>query len=208
MDSRETMRTHSSILGIVLLGFVPGLCGQEAAPTAPATQPVAQSAPPTAQPVAAQPAAAASVPSVTTSAAFGEITGAVKSGNVLLPGVAVSAANTLTGKKYSTSTDVDGTFKISVTGKGRYVVRAEFSAFAPVTQEVLINEQNRNGKADLAMELLSRTQKEAQQEQRQQVAQQLAGRAGMQQLALAGGGDTGGGANTNSDAGSLAGAGL
>ena len=140
----------------------------------PANQPAPQSTAQQVQPVATQPAAA---PSVTVAAPFGEITGAVKSGNVPLPGVTVTAANTLTGKKYSTSTDVDGSFKIAVTGKGRYVVKAEFSAFAPVTQEVLINEQNRNGKADLAMVLVSRAQREAQQEQRQQMAQQIATRA-------------------------------
>src|SRR5690349_5334643 len=107
-----------------------------------------------ATPQIAQPAVSPSStpsPSAAVAAPFGEITGAVKSGNVSLPGVTVTASNTLTGKKYSTSTDVDGTFKLAVTGKGRYVVRAEFSAFAPVTQEVLINEQNRNGKADLSM---------------------------------------------------------
>jgi hypothetical protein len=142
-------------------------------------------------------------------APYGEISGLVKSGNTPLPGVVVSAANTLTGKKYSTSTDVDGTFKISVGGKGRYVVRAEFSAFAPVTQEVLLNDQNRSGKADLAMVLLSRAQQNAEQEQRQQIGQQLGGRAGMQQLALSGGGDPGGlAAGGNPDAASLAGAGL
>ena len=133
----------------------------------------------------------------------------VKSGNVLLPGVAVTAANTLTGKKYSTSTDLDGSFKITVGGKGRYVVRAEFSAFAPVTQEILINDQNRSSKADMAMVLLSRAQKNADQEQRQQIAQQLGGRAGMQQLALSGGGDPGGlAAGGSPDAASMAGAGL
>src|SRR5262244_2411962 len=124
-------------------------------------------------------------------APFGEITGAVKSGTTPLPGVTVSAANSLTGKKYVTSTDVDGSFKISVGGKGRYVVRAEFSAFAPVTQEIVINEENRAGKADLAMMLLSRAEQQAQQQQRQQIAQQMAaaagGRPGMQQLSLTAG---------------------
>ena len=155
-------------------------------------------------------------PEATSAAApYGEISGIVKSGNVALPGVAVSAANTLTGKKYFTSTDLDGTFKISVTGKGRYVVKAEFSAFAPLTQEIVINDENRSGKAEMAMVLLSRAQKEAQQtarqEQRQQ-AQQLAssGRgAAVQQLALSSSGaDMGGGAAASTDAASLAGAGL
>lgn len=210
------MRSYSSqMLMVVVLGLVPALDCQEPTPApggsqAPASQPPSQSKT-DALPAATSPA---TVPSAAGPAApFGEIAGAVKSGNVPLPGVTVTAANTLTGKKYSTSTEVDGTFKISVTGKGRYVVRAEFSAFAPVTQEILINEQNRSGKIDLAMVLLSRAQKEAQQEQRQQMAQQLAnaGRGGMQQLALAGGGGDIGGPGAgggNSDAASLAGAGL
>ncbi len=186
------MRSYSSpMLLMLVLGLVSAACGQEAPPTVPANQ----SAP--ALQTASQPK-----PEATSAAApYGEISGIVKSGNVALPGVAVSAANTLTGKKYFTSTDLDGTFKISVTGKGRYVVKAEFSAFAPLTQEIVINDENRSGKAEMAMVLLSRAQKEAQQtarqEQRQQ-AQQLAssGRgAAVQQLALSSSGaDMGGGA--------------
>jgi hypothetical protein len=211
MDSNVTMRSHSSIFGILLLALTPALYAQEAATPVAVNPPAAQSTPPAPQPVAVQPATA---PAVTVTTPYGEITGTVKSGNVLLPGVAVTAANTLTGKKYSTSTDVDGSFKIVVTGKGRYVVRAEFSAFAPVTQEILINDQNRSGKADLGMVLISRAQREAQQEQRQQIAQQLAnaGRGGLQQLALSGagggGGDLGGGAGGANDAASLTNAGL
>lgn len=141
-------------------------------------------------------------------APFGEIAGIVKSGTTPLPGVTVSAANTLTGKKYVTSTEVDGSFKISVGSKGRYVVRAELSVFAPVTQEVLINAENRNARADLSMLLLSRAQE---QEQRQQQAQQMGGggnRGGLQQLSLSGG-DTGGASGpVNADVTALAGAGL
>src|SRR5579859_8169551 len=76
-------------------------------------------------------------------APFAVIAGTVKSGNVPLPGVTVTAANTLTGKKYITSTDVDGSFRLEVGSKGRYVVRAEFSAFSPITQEILLNAENR-----------------------------------------------------------------
>ena len=154
----------------------------------------------------------ASLSSPAPSAPYGEISGTVKSGNMLLPGVTVSAANSLTGKKYFTSTDVDGSFKLAVTGKGRYVVRAEFSAFAPVTQEIVINDQNRSGKAELSMVLLSRAQQQEQQAQRQQMAQALtgAGRAAMQPLSLTGGGSDMGGASAPgmNDAASLAGAGL
>ena len=143
---------------------------------------------------------------------FGEITGVVKSGSMPLPGVTVSAANTLTGKKFVTSTEMDGSYKIVVSGRGRYVVRAEFSAFAPATQEVVLNEQVRNGKADLSMVLLSRAEREVQQSQRQQIAQQAAGtgRSEMQQLALASGGGEveGSGMAATTDTASLTSAGL
>lgn len=219
---------HLKIYGVLLLALVAGLFAQSTPPTTPTQQ--AQPAGPPNQPVqTAQPSSPSTQPTVpptqppatqstassstTVTVPYGEITGMVKSGNVPLPGVTVTAANTLTGKKYFTSTDVDGSFKITVTGKGRYVIRAEFSAFAPVTQEVLINDENRNGKAELAMVLLSRAEREAQQEQRQQMAQQSGsvGRngAGMQQLALsgAGGGDAAN-AGGNTDAASLSSAGL
>lgn len=206
------MRYSSQILVAMVLGLVSAAWGQEV----PSAVPEGQTAPPVQAPQPKQDAAPsqAVVSSVTASVPYGEITGVVKSGSVPLPGVAVSAANTLTGKKYFTSTDVDGTFKISVTGKGRYVVKAEFSAFAPLTQEVVINDENRNGKAEIAMVLLSRAQKaaqqEAQQEQRQQGAQQLAtsGRGAIQQLALSSSGVDIGGASAGTDPASLAGAGL
>src|SRR5215831_9568098 len=198
------------VLGTVMASGQTPVSQAPPQPTAPqqTAQPVGEvTQQPSALTVNAPSTAAASI--AAPAPPYGEITGMVKSGNVPLPGVAVNAANTLTGKKYSTSTDVDGTFRIAVTGKGRYVVRAEFSAFAPMTQEVLINDQNRDGKADLAMALLSRAQKDAQQEQRQQIAQQLGGRASMQQLALSGGGDSGGPTATGgSDPAALAGAGL
>jgi len=176
-----------------------------------------QAIPPSTEPTAPTPtqngssSTATSSPSASnnpaSAAPFGEITGTVKSGTTPLPGVTVSAANSLTGKKYVTSTDIDGSFKISVGGKGRYVVRAEFSAFAPATQEVVINAENRQGKADLTMLLASRAQ---QQEERQQQAQQLGdggARGGLQQLSLSGG-DIGAGGSGNADVASLASAGL
>jgi hypothetical protein len=206
------MRYSSQIFVAMVLGLVSAVWGQEVPPAVPG----GQTAPPVQAPQP-KPDAAASptvASSASASAPYGEIAGVVKSGSVPLPGVAVSAANTLTGKKYFTSTDVDGTFKISVTGKGRYVVKAEFSAFAPVTQEIVINDENRTGKAEMGMVLLSRAQKaaqqEAQQEQRQQGAQQLAtsGRGAIQQLALSSSGADIGGASAGTDPTSLAGAGL
>src|SRR5271167_881939 len=74
----------------------------------------------------------------------GSIHGVVKSGNTPVPGVIVTAANTLTGQKATTSTDVDGSYSLQLPSNGRYVVRAQMAAFAPVTKEVLINATDQN----------------------------------------------------------------
>ena len=60
-------------------------------------------------------------------------------GGVPLPGVAITATNTLTGKKYTTATDVDGAYAMTIPRNGRYVVRAELAGFAPATEEVVIS---------------------------------------------------------------------
>ncbi|HEY6274431.1 MAG TPA: TonB-dependent receptor [Terriglobales bacterium] len=189
------------VLGLLMAALF--MRAQETTPSTPSPDP--------APPQTATPATPAATPSGPQTP-FGEITGVVKSGAMPLPGVTVSAANTLTGKKFITSTEIDGSFKIAVTGKGRYVVRAEFSAFAPATQEVVLSDEVRTGKADFSMVLLSRSEKEAQQEQRQQIAQtgSAGGRPAMQPLPLA----AGGGEAENSgmaatiDSAALAGAGL
>ena len=105
-------------------------------------------------------------------AAGGDISGTVKSGNMPLPGVTVSAANTLTGQKAVTSSAEDGSYALRVTANGRYVVRAEMAAFAVATHEVVINAQNRNARVDLDLILLSRAQQQQQQQQAAERQQQ------------------------------------
>jgi trimeric autotransporter adhesin len=89
----------------------------------------------------------------------GSIHGVVKSGNIPLPGATISAANTLTGQKVTTSTDVDGSYSLQIPSDGHYVVRAQMAAFAPVTQEVRINVTNHDAEANLELILLSRVPK-------------------------------------------------
>lgn len=89
----------------------------------------------------------------------GTIYGVVKSGNMPLPGATVTAANTLTGQKVTTSTDVDGRYFMQIASDGHYVVRVQMAAFAPVTQEVRINASNRDVEANLELVLLSRVPK-------------------------------------------------
>lgn len=94
----------------------------------------------------------------------GTIKGTVKAGTVPLPGVAVTAANTLTGKKYATTTDITGAFAMVIPRNGRYVVKAELTAFAPETKEVLLDGGKQEQVAEFGMQLASRVARaEAQQ---------------------------------------------
>lgn len=91
-----------------------------------------------------------------------DVAGKIVSGGVPLPGVTVSTANSLTGKKATTSTDVDGSYTLPVPGNGRYVVRAELSGFAPTTAEIIINQSNCHPRGDLQLTLASRVQQQEQ----------------------------------------------
>jgi len=126
---------------------------------------------------------------VTSAANGGSITGTVKAGAVPLPGVAVTATNTLTGKKYATTTDASGSFAMAVPRNGRYVVKAELAAFGADTKEVLINAAGENGGkpaqvAEFGLQLASRIQ-----EQEARQAATSAGQArGVQALNVTGDG--------------------
>ena len=135
-----------------------------------------------------------------------QISGSVRNGKTLLPGVAVTAANTLTGKKYSVVTSTNGTFQFTGLPRGRYVVRVEFMGFASLTQEVVLNPENPAGKVEAELILASR-QREQQVEEATETA-----RRGFQSLAmsstlsaLAGEGGLNGGNGTGGNQGDTAG---
>ena len=150
-------------------------------------------------------------PPVATPVTF-EIAGSAKSGKTPLPGVTVTAANTLTGKKYVAATNSEGKFSLSGLARGRYVVRIEFMGFAAFTQEVVLNPENPAGKVDAELLLASRQQEQS----NNALAALAAAGRGFQSLAMEnslgslGGanGDGGaafgnGGGQNNSDVGSL-----
>jgi trimeric autotransporter adhesin len=112
-----------------------------------------------------------------------QITGTVKSGKTVLPGVTVTGSNTLTGKKFSVVTAVDGSFTIKNLPRGRYVVKMEFMGFAPLTQEVVLNPQTPAGKVEAELILASR-----QVEQTEQGASATARNRGFQNLTVEGSG--------------------
>jgi trimeric autotransporter adhesin len=141
---------------------------------------------PSVQPTPASQPTAASAP---VTQGVREIRGTVKSGTTRLPGVTISAANTLTGKKVITSTDAEGSYSLVLPSNGRYVVRAEFAAFAPATKEVMLNASTPTGQADLEMILLSRVPKEQNQQQNAGMGQfgsVMASGRGSQRLSVTG----------------------
>jgi len=90
-----------------------------------------------------------------------EIDGSARSGKTPLPGATVTAANTLTGKKYAAVSNAEGKFSFSGIARGRYVVRIEFMGFALFTQELVLNPQNPSSKVDAELLLASRQQQQS-----------------------------------------------
>ncbi|HEY3703534.1 MAG TPA: TonB-dependent receptor [Terracidiphilus sp.] len=94
----------------------------------------------------------------------GKLHGVVKSGSVPLPGVTVTAQNTLSGKRFSTVTDVTGAWSMNLPQNGRYVVRTQFAGFAQGAGEALLNAQNHDQAVNLDLMLASRAAQQQQQE--------------------------------------------
>lgn len=141
--------------------------------------------------------AIATSPASPQNSAGGSIRGNVKAGAVPLPGVAITATNTLTGKKYATTTDVMGSFVMMIPKDGRYVLRAELAAFATDTKEVLLNADGQNGgkpeqMVDFTMQLASRVEQQQEEQETRQAsaANAIAGALGrgMQSLSVTGAG--------------------
>jgi hypothetical protein len=98
------------------------------------------------------------IPSAPSAPVSFEISGIIKAGKTPLPGVTVTATNTLTGKKFTVATAANGTYTFVGLPRGRYVVRVEFMGFAPQTQEVVLKPETPTGKFDAEMILASRQQ--------------------------------------------------
>jgi len=110
----------------------------------------------------------------------GKLHGVVKSGTTPLPGVTITAQNTLTGKKYSTTTDITGAWSMSIPQNGRYVVKTQFAAFASESQEAVLNAANHDQAVTFALMLASRAA--AQQQQQDAAATQQSAQAAIRQL--------------------------
>jgi hypothetical protein len=104
--------------------------------------------------------------------------------------VTVTAQNTLTGKRYSTTTDITGAWSMNIPQNGRYVVKTQFAAFAVGSQEAVLNATSHDQTVTFALVLASRAAQQQQQEDSQEAQQgsqavirQLAGN-GAQSLSL------------------------
>jgi hypothetical protein len=141
------------VIGVFAAGLSPAQSPSPAAPTIPAD------AGTSASPV--QPVAAVAI-------AGGRLHGVVKSGTIPLPGVTVTAQNTLTGKRYATTTDITGAWSMQIPQNGRYVVRTEFAAFAQKAQEAVLNATSHDQQLDFQLVLASRAVQQEQQQAQQQ----------------------------------------
>ncbi|HKF49110.1 MAG TPA: carboxypeptidase regulatory-like domain-containing protein [Terracidiphilus sp.] len=198
----------SKWLAGVGLGALCVFCAAQA--TTPATQTAGQPVTPDA-PAAPAPQSTAPSPSSTetsTAVTGGKLHGVVKSGNVPLPGVAVTAQNTLTGKRYTTTSDITGAWSLTIPQNGRYVIRTQFAAFAQSSQEALLNAASHEQTVNFALLLASRAAAQEQQQAGQpdaasQAIRQLAGN-GPQSLnlinSLTGGAETDNAAGASSTA--------
>ncbi|MGA2276987.1 MAG: carboxypeptidase-like regulatory domain-containing protein [Terracidiphilus sp.] len=102
------------------------------------------------------PASPAAPPTPQQEVQGGRLHGVVKSGNTPLPGVTVTAQNTLTGKRYSTTSDINGAWSLTIPQNGRYVLRTQFAAFAPDAQETVLNTASRDQAVNFELTLASR----------------------------------------------------
>lgn len=162
---------------LVFLGFA------QEPPQAPASPPSPSAAPPQAPATTPAQEQAAAAPTPPAPPATYQVSGVVKSGKTPLPGVTVTAANTLTGKKISVATAPDGSFTIKNLPRGRYVVKIEFMGFATSTQEVVLNPNSPSGKVEPELVLASRQQEE----QANRAANVATAVRGFQSLAVEGG---------------------
>ena len=100
--------------------------------------------------------AVSAAPSSSQAVTGGTLHGVVKSGTIPLPGVSITAQNTLTGKRYSTTSDITGAWQMKIPLNGRYVVRTQLAAFAAGSQEAVLNATSHDQTVNFELILASR----------------------------------------------------
>jgi hypothetical protein len=82
--------------------------------------------------------------------------GVIVSGRTPLPGVVVSIAGADAHAVDATASGTDGIYVLKAPGPGRYTLKAEFAAFAPISRDLVLDAASCSQRADLTMTLASR----------------------------------------------------
>lgn len=123
---------------------------------------------------------AAKVPS-----SVGAIHGTVSTGRIPLPGVRITATDSLTGKTYTAATSSIGGYSMNLPQNGRYIVRVQFTVFAPVEKEALLSTSSESQQIDFSLVLASQVAEREKHEQKLGSAREYSGQAA-ETLSLAG----------------------
>ena len=158
---------------LVLSGFLAASLAL-ALPLAGWAQQTPPESPAPATPASSTPASGEQTPAAPAAAVGGILHGVITSGKVPLPGVAVTAKNTLTGKSFATTTDINGAWSMTIPQNGRYVIRTDFAAFAASTHEALLNAASHDATVNFDLTLASRAAAQDARDQQQGAAQQAA----------------------------------
>ena len=86
----------------------------------------------------------------------GIIQGIVQSGNTPLPGVSVTAINSVTNEKVTTSTDLNGQYQLKVPTVGTYNIETTMAAFAPAAKQAELVDVSTPVRLDFDLTLASR----------------------------------------------------
>ena len=85
------------------------------------------------------------------------IVGRVTASRIPLPGVVLSLADARGQVVDASSSAADGSFLVKVPGPGRFTLKGELVAFAPLAQDVAVDASDCHPRIDLVMTLASRT---------------------------------------------------
>src|SRR5579871_3955438 len=140
-DERLMVVVRKLMLGCPLVGAFLWLIAASVWCQAQGAAPQASSTPPRAQAIAS----------------VGVIHGIVKSGNMPIPGAAISITAVNYSDAITTWTDVDGSYSARVPAYGTYTVRVQMVAFANGTEQVVVDRDHSSLQSDFLLTLLSRT---------------------------------------------------
>jgi len=84
------------------------------------------------------------------------VSGAITSNRVRLPGVVVTVVDANNVSVGVTTSGIDGSYSITIPQPGRYTLKTEFAAFAPVVRELSLDESSCTQQIDLSLVLASR----------------------------------------------------